>query len=345
MNVRRLRSLLVVGAVVALLTVALPANADPGTEPVLDGLVTPLGLAVGNDGSLYVAQSFVGTLTQVRKGETTNLTDGGGFVTGVAAIGRGNLSYLFNAELIVRTPNGKTKTLANLLEYEAANNPDESNSYGFQGLSEACALQVPEFVGGGFPFPGVVDSNPYALAIMPNGDRIVADAGGNTLVRVTPKGSVSTLSVLPPRPATMNAATAEAFGLPECTVGATYNFDFVPTDVELGPDGMLYVTSLPGGPEGESPLGPRGAVFMVHPSTGDVTEVATGFAGATDLAVTKHGTIYVTELFGNQVSMVSAGGPVPVASMSEPVAIEYSKGELYVASGVDGPGSVDKLTP
>ena len=81
------------------------------------------------------------------------------------------------------------------------------------------------------------------------------------------------------------------------------------------------------------------------PSTGAITEVATGFAGATDLAVTKNGTIYVTELFGNQVSMVSGGGPVPVASMAEPVAIEYAKGTLYVASGVEGPGQVVALMP
>jgi hypothetical protein len=328
-----------------LLSMAVPASAQPDSDPILEDLVSPLGLAVGNDGSVYVAQSFAGTLTQVRKGSVSNLFEGAGFVTGVEANGRGNLTYLLNAELVVRTPNGKTKVLANLFEYEVANNPDGSNSYGFQGLSDECAAQVPDFVGGGYPQPGVVDSNPYAVELMPNSDRVVADAGGNTLVRVTPEGAVSTLAVLPPRPAIIDAATAGAFGLPECTIGETFNFDFVPTDVELGPDGMLYVTSLPGGPEGPSPLGPRGAVFKVDASTGAATEVATGFAGATDLAVTQNGTIYVTELFGNQVSMVSGGGPVPVASMAEPVAIESAKGTLYVASGVGGPGRVVTLTP
>jgi hypothetical protein len=346
MRFRTSRSTLVVGLMTVLLSLAVPANADEASDPILDDLVTPLGLALGNDGSIYVAQSFAGTLTQVRKGTESNLFEGAGVVTGVEANGRGNLSYLLNAELVVRTPNGKTRTLANLFDYEAANNPDESNSYGFQGLSDECAAQVPDFVGGGYPFPGIVDSNPYAVELMPDGDRVVADAGGNTLVGVTPDGVVSTVAVLPPRPATINAAAAAAFGLPPCTIGETFNFDFVPTDVELGPDGMLYVTSLPGGPEGESPLGPLGAVFKVNPSTGAITEVATGFAGATDLAVTKNGTIYVTELFGNQVSMVSGGGPVPVASMAEPVAIEYAKDTLYVASGVfGGPGQVVTLLP
>ena len=214
MRFRTSRLTLVVGLMTVLLSLAVPANADEASDPILDDLVTPLGLAVGNEGSIYVAQSFAGTLTQVRKGTESNLFEGAGVVTGVEANGRGNLSYLLNAELVVRTPNGKTKTLANLFEYEAANNPDESNSYGFQGLSDECAVQVPDFVGGGYPFPGIVDSNPYAVELMPNGDRIVADAGGNTLGAVTSDGAVSTLAVLPPRPATINEATAGEFGLP-----------------------------------------------------------------------------------------------------------------------------------
>lgn len=345
MRFRRGRSALLLGALAALLVTTSSAQAAEVSDPVLDGLVSPLGLAVGNDGTTYVAQSFIGTLTQLRHGERTDLLAGAGFVTGVEANGRGNLTYLLNGQVVVRTPNGRTRTLANIAAFEEANNPDEPNSYGFQGLAPECADLVPDFVGGGYPTPGVVDSNPYAVEIMGDGDRIVADAGGNTLLRVTPDGAVSVLAVLPPRPATINAATAAAFGLPECTIGEVFNFDFVPTDVELGPDGMLYVTSLPGGPEGESPLGPRGGVFMVDPDDGALTEVATGFAGATDLAVTRHGDIYVTELFAGRVSMVVGGGPAPVASIPEAVAIEYSKGALYVGAGVEGPGEVVMLSP
>ncbi len=156
---------------------------------------------------------------------------------------------------------------------------------------------------------------------------------------------MSTLAVMPPRPATIDAGTAGAFGLPACTIGLTMNFDFVPTDAELGPDGMLYVSSLPGGPEGPSPLGPRGGVFTVNPSTGALAQIGDGFSGATDLAVDKKGHVYVTELFGNTVSMLSGGGPVPIATLDEPVAIESYKGKLYVSAGVFGPGQVVMITP
>lgn len=70
--------------------------------------------------------------------------------------------------------------LADTLAYEQENNPDQVNSYGFQGLSAECAALVPAEIGGGAP----------------------------------------------------------------------HNFEPVPIDVEIGDDGMLYVSTLPGGPEG-----------------------------------------------------------------------------------------------
>lgn len=87
-------------------------------------------------------------------------------------------------------------------------------------------------------------------------------------------------------------------------------------------------------------------MFTVNPTTGALTQIATGFAGATDLAVTPGGAVYVTELFGGRVSMVSGGGPDPLVDIDQPVAIEYANGKLYVAAGVfGGPGKVVTITP
>ena len=60
-----------------------------------------------------------------------------------------------------------------------------------------------------------------------------------------------------------------------CTVGHKFYFEPVPTDVEVH-DGLLYVTTLPGGPEDPS-LGARGKVYTVDPATGDVTKIGSGF--------------------------------------------------------------------
>jgi hypothetical protein len=69
-------------------------------------------------------------------------------------------------------------------------------------------------------------------------------------------------------------------------VGATFTGEPVPTDVERGPDGSLYVSSLPGFPEAPG----TGAVFRVDPRTGDVEKLYDGFSGAVDLAVDADGT-------------------------------------------------------
>jgi len=123
-----------------------------------------------------------------------------------------------------------------------------------------------------------------------------------------------------------------AGGVPGCALDKTYNFEPVPTDVEVGPDGMLYVSSLPGGPEDAS-FGARGAVFRVNPWNGNVKEIASGFLGAVDLAVDDECTIYVAELFGNAITKVGRHGNQKVADVDGPGAVEYANGRLYVTAG------------
>ena len=82
-------------------------------------------------------------------------------------------------------------------------------------------------------------------------------------------------------------------------------FEPVPTDVEMGPDGMLYVSTLPGGPEDGS-LGANGSVYRVDPRSGRATWLAGGMHGATGLAV--HGRdIVVAEMFAGEVSVIRKG--------------------------------------
>jgi hypothetical protein len=332
---------------------SMPATAQTVSDPIIDGLTGPLGLAVGSDGTVYVTQSsfatFSGSLTAVGKMETTELVTGS-IIDGVDATGKGTVTYTtigedddgFFAEIRQVQPNGKIRVVADTLAFEAENNPDQVNTYGFQGLTPECAAQVPEEIGGE-PYTGIVDSHPYKVTLV-DGSRIVADAGGNDLLRISANGTVSVLAVLPPQPFDVTADAAAAAGVPECTVGSTYNFEPVPTDVELGPDGLLYVTLLPGGPEDPS-LGARGAVYTVDPNTGDVAFVARGFLGATDLAIAPDGTIHVTELFGDQISSVSGTGAQLVVEVTQPAAVELADGTLFVTINAFGNGSVVTITP
>lgn len=351
---RPMQAAVVAAGVLALVVpVAAPAEAAAPSAPIVSGLAGPLQLAVGSDGTIYVSQSFAGKLTAVGKKGTTDLVSTpGADIAGVAAEGRGTLTFTTtvfsetgpSAQVKRVLPDGRVRVLADVGTYEATVNPDQINTYGFQGLSPECAAQIPAEVPGAEPYSGIVDSHPYSVAILPDGSRIVGDAGGNDILRITPNGKISTVAVLPPAPTVVTAEAAAGIGLPECAVGQTYNFEPVPTDVELGPDGRLYVSSLPGGPEDAS-LGARGGVFSIDLATGAVTKVAGGFLGATNLAIAPNGTIYVAEMFGNRISTVAGGGPQPFADVPTPAALEWANGKLYATVDVFGNGSVVTFTP
>ena len=101
-----------------------------------------------------------------------------------------------------------------------------------------------------------MDSHPYGITV--SGHTLyVADAGANSVVSVDIEtGRTKTVAVLPPRPFTITAEAAAASHLPACVVGRTYDFEPVPTDVAVGPDGWLYVYVVAGRTGGPCPLGP-----------------------------------------------------------------------------------------
>jgi hypothetical protein len=358
MSIRRsMRSIALIacGAVAAAL-VAFPASAgERGPQPeittIADGFVAPLGLAVDRRGNAYVVEAFTGNLTRVnRRGDTTTVytaTDGG--LPGGVAVHDGTVLFTrfiapgpedppSDTTLEVLLEPNRSRTIASLLTYEQEQNPDAGNTYGFADLSAECLAQLPEDVPQPQPYPGIIESNPYAVAVH-RGAALIADAAGNSILRVTRDGRISTVAVLPPVPQTVTAQVAEDLGLPDCTVGEIYRSEPVPTDVEVGRDGDLYVTSLPGGPEG---LG-AGSVFRINPRTGTVRRVATGFLGAVDLAVGRDGTIYVADLFGNTISAVRHGRVRTVAEVTSPGTVEIGRhGTLYVTVNVfegEAPGN------
>lgn len=164
-----------------------------------------------------------------------------------------------------------------------------------------------------------VDSNPYGI-LAQQGARIVTDAGGNSLLRVSEDGDISTIAIFPSR-------------------GQGRATDAVPTSVVLGPDGAYYVSELSGAPfaagasrvyrvlpcdvpqplEGQAfttvidlAFGPDGSLYVLEHSTGpqffagagDIVKISrdgkrrrvvyTGLTRPTSLLVDDDGTIYVT---------------------------------------------------
>lgn len=342
----------VVAVVAALATlVALGATADakqktpPAPKVLADGLAGPLSIDVGSRGVL-VGQSFSGTISTVSKrgGGVNDLLN----EPGAEAVADGPFGIVIysvtdetGAFLKLRWPWGTTSVIADLGAYEATNNPDSGQTYGITDpVTPECAAEWPTEQLGPITYTGQVDAHPYALALGDWGV-YVADAGANAILHVDWFGNIRTVSVLPTQPIVI-PADPTAIGLPACVGGLTYNFEPVPTDIELsGRSG--YVSLLPGGPEDAS-LGARGSVVKVSLRSGGVTPVAGGFAGATDLALSPNGDLYVAELFGGTVTKVSRGGArSTVASLPSPAAVEWSDGRLYVAWDVFASGKVGTI--
>ena len=145
------------------------------------------------------------------------------------------------------------------------------------------------------PYSGIKESNPYAVEAADGGGWFVADAAANAVLHVDDDGDVETALVLPVQRLTITRALANANDLPRCTVGKTWRYEPVPTDVEEGAAGRLYVTLLPGGP-GE---GDRGKLIRYNPNTDRTATLARRLVGATNLALA-NGRIFVNQLFGEQ---------------------------------------------
>lgn len=358
---RRLRTALptsIAATAAALVLVASPAVAhggghggghDPRPPTVTDvatGLVTPLSLAVGPRGTTYVTQNFPGLLTAVGRDGTPTVLYGspdGGEVGGVSYDDRRvtfTETHLEDERPVAsqvstlrtdRSGNaqGAPRVLADTFAYERANNPDGGVTYGLLETDPACVAQVPAEPIPGL-YTGIVDSHPYATTTH-RGTTYVADAGANDILSISDRGKVRTVAVLPPQPAVITAEVAAGVGWPDCTVGQTYWFEPVPTDVEVGPRGVLYVTTLPGGPEDAS-LGARGAVYTVDPWRGKVKQLASGFVSATNLAVTDKGTVYVSELFGGKISEAGRRGPSTVVEVPLPAGLEWDGKSLLATT-------------
>jgi hypothetical protein len=338
--------LLLAGATLAAAVLAAPGTASAGSPSssgprvtVLDRTVlAPFQLASSN-GTVYVADGGKSTVSKLTRAGLVQVAQGPqpGEIAGVALNGAGDLAYTSTnyasgaTALTVRPRHGKTVT-TDLSTYERTRNPDRFINY---GIDHPTPCQEEAFAPlGGAHYKGQVDSHPYAVAALPGGAWVVADAGGNDLLKVDRHGNISVLSVLPRQPVTISASGAAALGLPDCVVGAVYNFEAVPTDVELAANGRLIVSLLPGGPEDPS-LGARGSVVSVNPRNGNATRLATGLAGATNVALGDHGRIFVSELFGGQISVIDKGRLRPYVQIDSPIGLTFLRGTLY--AGTLGP--------
>lgn len=281
----------------------------PGGSPIAGDLQNPRGVAVTPDGAVLVAEAGVGGdgpcfpgpeggdvcigttggVTRIDRAGQRRVLDGlPSFADagGVFAIGAHDVSVLGNGNLYVSTGLG-----ADPADRDAMFPDGSGGGFGFlwrgsQARGTVAAVADLADFERADPDGAGPDSNPYGVLALP-GAQIVADAGGNSLLRVTQTGAVELLAVFPE---TMVLAPP-FLGLPP---GAEIPMQAVPTSVAQGPDGALYVGTLTGFP---FPVG-GATVFRVVP--GEAPEpFATGFTNIIDVGFDAHGDLYVLELATN----------------------------------------------
>lgn len=295
-------------------TPAVSAAPAPALTPIGGDFASPLHLAFGPGTSLYVADTFTASIQKIdlRTGGRTTFFQGSQPIPGVDVNGSGRVMATLSigdptvplpTSLIRVNPAGATWQLADLLAFEVENNPDGQD-------------------------PNAPDSqsNPYSVLALH--DRvIVADAGANDLL-VVRQGHVRTLTVFP---------TFEAEGCQLNNNGDT-SCDPVPTDVEIGPDGFLYVSGL--GAE------VQGHIYKVDRWTGEIVQTWGGLPPLTGIAVAGDGTIYAASIFAGVILRIGAGG-MAAAAVPFPTDVEIGNGMLVVGSMplTGGPGAVYQVSP
>lgn len=254
-----------------------PSNGSD-VRVVATGLDGPRELQFVNKKSLVVAESDSGEITRVnvRSGAQQTLVSGLSSPQGVDE--RGGKLFIavggpapdappppagtFSALLTAPLKGGPATLFKDLLAFELANNPDQQT----------------QFVNGQ-PVDSV--SNPYYV-LTGRHSVLVADAGGNDVLRIDRKTGNPSVFFLPP------VVTTGACEGAENNPGTT-GCDPVPTGLAYGPHGSLYVSTL----GAEVPGAAR--VYKLD-GKGRVRKVYGDFTGATGVAVGRDGSVYVSEL-------------------------------------------------
>ena len=196
-------------------------------------------------------------------------------------------------------------------------------------------------------------NNPHGLAVDKTGNVYVADAGNNTIRKITPDGTVSTLAGSPEQRASADGTGSEA------------RFDD-PDDVALDSEGNLYVPDSLG--RTIRKISPGGVVTTLAGSAGlrgsdDGKGSAARFGCPVSVAVDKAGNIYVGDLGNETVRKITPDGSVTTLAgktgshgatngkggearfnTPEGVAVD-STGNVYLAEREGKSYNIRKITP
>jgi hypothetical protein len=306
---------------------------------VVSGLDNPRDLAFGSDGKLYVAEaghggsancftdpelgtSCVGftskisrinvpqhKVTRIARGFVSIASPDGSAATGVDGISIRGDDHIFGiitgsalsvppgvlpASVTVRAK----RQLGRLVSVTPGHSREVVGDVGDRDF--IWSGHHKNLVPGQFP-----DANPYGVLAVRGGEWVV-DAGSNTLDWVGSDGRVHVVKFFPNPPSS----------------------DAVPTCVDRGRDGALYIGELTGG--GNVPG--ASVVWRFDPESGKLTKWATGLTAVTGCGFGRHGKFYATEFstLGLDNAAPGTGAVVQVPA--------HSTSPVTIVGGLNFPG-------
>jgi glucose/arabinose dehydrogenase len=342
------RALVALVALGAILVAAASASAAPKATVFAKAIDNPRGLALGPDGTLYVASaghagptcldkkkencigltsrvlaySPAGAKRVVAKGLLSGAGGDGSFAAGADGVAIGPDGHIYTV-----TTSGTPKDIGAAPKKFAAG-AGKLFDVTLGSLNPIAAIDAFEWAHNSDGVKGDRNSNPYAVLALAD-RRIVADAGANAILSVDAAGTVSLLAVIPKN------------GKEQA----------VPTSLALGPDGAVYV--------GELALGAgknKARIWRVALDGTPPTVFARGFTTITGLAFAPDGSLYVSELtldparLGPKGAIVHrrADGSVTTykKSIAYPAGVAVAPdGSLYVSNNSILPAHTPKKSP
>lgn len=325
----------------------------PIVEVIAGGFDNPRGLAISPTGSIYVAESGVGgpglvadeegavclgtsgAVSRIRGGQVTTVAELPSYIgasdpdgpgpaepscdgpeAGIAATGPTGVDVDAHGNLIVSIGLGAPPEVRESV-------PDELKElaarfgtlqYVMRDGTAKTIADVAAFEGARDPDGAGADSNPYGVAALDWGRRLVADAGGNDIVEIDAWGGVRRyVSVFPPlAPVPFTPPSCFADLPPEAQAqfppaGAMIPPQAVPTSVAVGPDGAYYVGLLSGFPFAAG----SAAVYRVDPVSGHHAAYVTGLNHVVGIDFGPDGSLFVVELAESLLELEVCQAEVP----------------------------------